>query len=259
MPRLPVRRLPAVFPVFPRSRRRCFAFSSSFRRVADRPRPARLMKNWIMRTPDPGPLGLTDRRAIVRAIVAASLVKRSFGGRVETVFTLALHFRVRWTIVLASRRWRCHRMVLHRPCQCRLRGRSEYRYSRAGSLFNGSGRSWMVDGMLPYRLRARRDIMRLKKSVAQLVEWQRVRRVATVAGGRTPHQVPVCHVLADGKLYFASEKNARKVRNLRANPTVAVTVDLYSDDWSQLKGVMIQGKAAVIEKGPRFRKLRKLL
>src|SRR5262249_7405138 len=86
--------------------------------VTDRLRPARLMKNWIMRTPEPGPLGLTDRRAIVRAIVAASLVKRSFGGRVETVFTLALHFRVRWAIVLASRRWRCHRMVLHRPCQC---------------------------------------------------------------------------------------------------------------------------------------------
>ena len=101
--------------------------------------------------------------------------------------------------------------------------------------------------------------MRLKKSIAQLVEWQRVCHVATVDARRTPHLVPVCHVLADGKLYFASEKSARKVRNLRATPTVAVTVDLYSDDWSQLKGVMIQGKAAVIGKGPRFRKLRKLL
>jgi len=101
--------------------------------------------------------------------------------------------------------------------------------------------------------------MRLKKSIAQLVEWQRVCHVATVDARRTPHLVPVCHVLADGKLYFASEKSARKVRNLRATPTVAVTVDLYSDDWSQLKGVMLQGEAAVIDKGPRFRKLRKLL
>ena len=101
--------------------------------------------------------------------------------------------------------------------------------------------------------------MRLKKSVAQLVEWQRVCRVATVDLRRVLHIVPVCHVLADGKLYFASGKDARKVRNLRAVPNVAVTVDLYSDDWAQLKGVMIQGKATMIEKGPRFRKLRKLL
>jgi nitroimidazol reductase NimA-like FMN-containing flavoprotein (pyridoxamine 5'-phosphate oxidase superfamily) len=101
--------------------------------------------------------------------------------------------------------------------------------------------------------------MRLKKSVAQLVGWQRVCRVATVDSRRRPHMVPVCHVLADGKLCFASGKDARKVRNLRAVPSIAVTVDLYADDWSQLKGVMMQGKAAIIEKGPRFRKLRKLL
>ena len=101
--------------------------------------------------------------------------------------------------------------------------------------------------------------MRLKKSVAQLVAWQRVCRVATVDSRRRPHMVPVCHVLADGKLFFASGKDARKVRNLRAVPSIAVTVDLYADDWSQLKGVMIQGKTAIIEKGPRFRKLRKLL
>jgi nitroimidazol reductase NimA-like FMN-containing flavoprotein (pyridoxamine 5'-phosphate oxidase superfamily) len=101
--------------------------------------------------------------------------------------------------------------------------------------------------------------MRLKKSVAQLVGWQRVCRVATVDSRRRPHMVPVCHVLADGKLFFASGKDARKVRNLRAVPSIAVTVDLYADDWSQLKGVMIQGTAAIIEKGPRFRKLRKLL
>ncbi len=101
--------------------------------------------------------------------------------------------------------------------------------------------------------------MRLKKSVAQLVEWQRVCRVATVDARRTPHTVPVCHLLTDGKLYFASQKNARKVRNLRATPKVAVTIDLYSDDWTQLKGVMIQGTAAFIEKGSRFKKFRKLL
>ena len=71
--------------------------------------------------------------------------------------------------------------------------------------------------------------------------------------------VPVCHVLVDGKLYFASDTGARKVRNLKANPHIAVSVDLYSDDWSNLKGVLLQGTARLIEKGPHFRKIRRLL
>jgi nitroimidazol reductase NimA-like FMN-containing flavoprotein (pyridoxamine 5'-phosphate oxidase superfamily) len=101
--------------------------------------------------------------------------------------------------------------------------------------------------------------MRMKKSLASLIEWERVCHVATVSRRGVPHLVPVCHVLVDGKLYFASEKAARKVRNLRANPSVAVTVDLYSDAWSNLKGVMLQGTVAFIERGPRFRKVRKAL
>ena len=101
--------------------------------------------------------------------------------------------------------------------------------------------------------------MRLKRSLAKLVEWERICRVGTVSAAGLPHVVPVCHVLEDGKLYFASEKGARKIRNLRENEHVTVTVDLYSDDWANLKGVMIQGTGAVIEKSPRFRKIRRLL
>ena len=58
--------------------------------------------------------------------------------------------------------------------------------------------------------------MRLKKSLAKLIAWERVARVATASATGTPHLVPVCHVLADGKLYFASDAGARKVRNLKA-------------------------------------------
>ena len=90
--------------------------------------------------------------------------------------------------------------------------------------------------------------MRLKRSLAKLVEWERVCRVATASAAGVPHVVPVCHVLTDGKLYFASETGARKMKNLRQNPHVTVTVDLYSDDWANLKGVMIQGSATIVTK-----------
>ena len=101
--------------------------------------------------------------------------------------------------------------------------------------------------------------MRLKRAVANLIEWERVCRVATTGGAGMPHLVPVCHVVAGGKIYFASGNDGRKVLNLRANARVALTVDLYSEAWANLKGVMVQGTATLIEKGPRFRKIRALL
>src|SRR5207245_2639630 len=63
------------------------AFSSSRLRPAGIPLPARLMKYWIMRMPEPMPWGLTFLLAIMRAMVLASLVKVPSGGKVETVFT----------------------------------------------------------------------------------------------------------------------------------------------------------------------------
>ena len=38
-----------------------------------------------------------------------------------------------------------------------------------------------------------------------------------------------------------------------------MTVDLYSDDCANLKGAMIQGTAQLLERGPRFRRIRRLL
>jgi nitroimidazol reductase NimA-like FMN-containing flavoprotein (pyridoxamine 5'-phosphate oxidase superfamily) len=95
--------------------------------------------------------------------------------------------------------------------------------------------------------------------VADLMHRERICRVATAGESGMPHLVPVCQVVDDGKIYFASGKKGRKVLNVRANPRVAVTVDLYSEAWAHLKGVMVQGDAALIEKGPRFRKIRALL
>ena len=101
--------------------------------------------------------------------------------------------------------------------------------------------------------------MRMKKAVADLVHRERICRVATAGTSGMPHLVPVCQVVEDGKIYFASGKDGRKVLNVAANPRVAVTVDLYSEAWAHLKGVMVQGDATLIEKGPRFRKIRALL
>jgi len=99
----------------------------------------------------------------------------------------------------------------------------------------------------------------LSKKVAEFLQWERVCRVATTGAAGMPHVVPVCHVLAGGKIYFGSGDDARKVKNLAENPQVTVVVDAYADTWSLLRGVMVQGRATLVTRGPRFRRARDLL
>jgi PPOX class probable F420-dependent enzyme len=98
--------------------------------------------------------------------------------------------------------------------------------------------------------------VRLSKKAARLIAHERVCRVATAGAEGRPHLVPVVHVLAGDKIYFGSGDDARKVTNLRENAQIAITIDLYSEDWSQLRGVMVQGTARIIERGPRFKRAR---
>ena len=107
------------------------------------------------------------------------------------------------------------------------------------------------------RKRARSTM--LTKTAADLVARERVCRMATASSEGQPHLVPVCHVVAGGKIYIGSGDDGTKVRNLRANPRITVTVDLYSEHWASLKGVMVQGRAKLIERGPAFQRARKKL
>ncbi len=99
----------------------------------------------------------------------------------------------------------------------------------------------------------------LTGKVAAFVELERVCRIATVSADGMPHLVPVCHVLAGGKLYIGSGDDGAKVRNLQANPRIAVTIDVYSDHWGSLKGVMVQGRAKLIARGPAFQRAKRRL
>lgn len=105
----------------------------------------------------------------------------------------------------------------------------------------------------------RRRQSKLSKSAEEFIRWERVCRVATVNAQGVPHLVPVCHALAGQKLYFGSAHDAAKVRNIQAHPEVTVTVDAYSDRWNDLKGVMVQGRARLIARGPEFTRFRDVL
>jgi PPOX class probable F420-dependent enzyme len=85
----------------------------------------------------------------------------------------------------------------------------------------------------------------------------RVAHLATASAAGAPHVVPITFVWLDGRLYSALDAKPkrvagtrlRRVRNLLANPRVAVVVDRYVDDWSRLGYVLIEGTARLIEEG----------
>ena len=74
--------------------------------------------------------------------------------------------------------------------------------------------------------------------------------------GRPPrdlHAVPVTFVVLNDNLYFAvdhkpkSTCNLRRLRNIRENPSVAVLVDHYDEDWSRLWWARADGRGEVLE------------
>lgn len=101
--------------------------------------------------------------------------------------------------------------------------------------------------------------MRLRKVYAEFLALQRVVHIATVDGRGVPHVVPVCAVVRDNRVYFASGADARKVRNLRVNPHVTVVADDYTEAWTGLRGVMVVGRATLQARGAPFRRARRLL
>ena len=89
------------------------------------------------------------------------------------------------------------------------------------------------------------------------LQAQRAGRLATATSDGAPHVVPVCYACDGTSLYIALDakpkrvapERLRRIRNIVENPRVALVIDRYSDDWSQLAYLLIQGTAELISPG----------
>jgi PPOX class probable F420-dependent enzyme len=67
-----------------------------------------------------------------------------------------------------------------------------------------------------------------------------------------PRVLPVTFALAEGRIWSAIDQKPKRtreparVRLLRRNPRVALTVDRYSDDWDQLAWVQVLGRIEIL-------------
>ena len=69
-----------------------------------------------------------------------------------------------------------------------------------------------------------------------------------------PHVVPVCFAY-DGKLFYTAvdqkpkrvpRERLARLQNIRAVPRVALLVDEYDEDWTQLWFILVRGTAKLI-------------
>lgn len=109
--------------------------------------------------------------------------------------------------------------------------------------------------------------MALAAPLAALPARSRVARLATLDATGHPHVVPVCYA-TDGRAYYSAidakpkrtpADRLKRVRNIRANPRVALLFDHYEEDWRQLRYVLVQGQAELLAAGPEWEAARGLL
>lgn len=94
----------------------------------------------------------------------------------------------------------------------------------------------------------------------QFLSAQRVARLATVDERGHPHVLPIVYALVgealvtplDAKPKRVAALELRRVRNIQANPQVAVVVDMYDEDWDRLAWLQIRGRAALLLAGPEY-------
>jgi PPOX class probable F420-dependent enzyme len=99
----------------------------------------------------------------------------------------------------------------------------------------------------------------LTGGAAELVARSRVAYLATTSPNGDPHVAPVSPVLDLDRIVLATEGNTIKVRNIRENPRVSIACDEYSEDWDELRAVIVFGPAQIIDAGFEWERMRNLL
>jgi len=97
----------------------------------------------------------------------------------------------------------------------------------------------------------------LTEEQQRFLDGQRVARLATADADGRPHVIPICFVTMNNTVYLTIDEKPKKkstallkrIANVQENPHVALVVDHYEDDWSQLGWVMVQGRAEVLASG----------
>jgi len=95
----------------------------------------------------------------------------------------------------------------------------------------------------------------LTDAARRFLASRRVGHLATADARGAPHVVPVCFAVSDDTLYITIDAKPKRgaplkrLRNIAENPSIAVVVDRYDEDWARLGWVMLRGRAEILARG----------
>jgi PPOX class probable F420-dependent enzyme len=94
----------------------------------------------------------------------------------------------------------------------------------------------------------------IDEDTQEFIRAHRVGRLATVAADSQPSVIPICYVFDEGCVYSPIDEKPKnvsldrlkRVQNIRANPRVALVIDDYSENWNELRYVLLSGCGEII-------------
>lgn len=88
---------------------------------------------------------------------------------------------------------------------------------------------------------------KLTAEVLELLEQGRDMTLASLLPDGAPHAVVVSYASSGLSIYFGCAPSSLKAENIARDPRVAITITAPYDDWSQIRGLAILGRAARLE------------
>ena len=100
----------------------------------------------------------------------------------------------------------------------------------------------------------------LSKSDIAFMQQLTVCRLATVTEECEPVVRPVWPVFDGVNIFVATDPETPKLEHIAANPEVSIVFDDYDkNNWSNVKGIRVQGEATVLLNGKEYRYAHALL
>lgn len=95
----------------------------------------------------------------------------------------------------------------------------------------------------------------LDERARRFLQRQRVAHLATATSRGAPHVVPICFEVVDDTVYIVLDekpkrgdpRQLRRVKNIVDNPRVAITADVYEEDWARLGFVLLHARGRLVE------------